>query len=84
MSDVLAYDLRGSGTTAPPPRRSHARTYAYRGLPAFASLSMAGSDGELDGLRPWQQHAVVEGVEIAVLGDPAAALDELLVKGTPN
>ncbi|MBP8289870.1 MAG: hypothetical protein KAX51_08725, partial [Chromatiaceae bacterium] len=44
-SDVLAYDLRGSGTTAPPPRRSHARTYAYRGLPAFASLSMAGSVG---------------------------------------
>ncbi|MBP6583449.1 MAG: hypothetical protein KA204_08330 [Chromatiaceae bacterium] len=42
---MLAYDLRGSGTTAPPPRRSHARTYAYRGLPAFASLSMAGSEG---------------------------------------
>jgi hypothetical protein len=36
-------------------------------------------DGELDGLRPRQQHAVVEGVEIAVLGDPAAALDQFLV-----
>ncbi len=36
-------------------------------------------DGELDRLRPRQQHAVVERVQVAVLGNPAAALDQFLV-----
>ena len=40
-----AYRLRGSGTIAPSPLRRYARAYAYRGLPALASLSMAGSGG---------------------------------------
>ena len=35
--------LRGSGTSAPAPLRQHARAYAYRGLRALASLSMARS-----------------------------------------
>ena len=38
-----AYRLRGSGTIAPSPLRRYARAYAYRRLPALASLSMAGS-----------------------------------------
>jgi len=40
-----AYCLRGFGTIAPSPLRQHARAYAYRGLPALAPLSMAGSEG---------------------------------------
>jgi hypothetical protein len=32
-----------SPAVVPPPRRPDARAYAYRGQPAFASLSMAGS-----------------------------------------
>jgi len=36
-------------------------------------------DGELGRLGPGQQHAVVEGVQEAPLGDPAAALHQLLV-----
>jgi hypothetical protein len=39
-----AYCLRGFGTTAPAPLRQYARAYAYPGLRAFASLSMARSD----------------------------------------
>jgi len=38
-----AYCLRGFGTTAPAPLRQYARAYAYPGLRAFASLSMARS-----------------------------------------
>jgi len=41
-----AYRLRGCGTTAPSPLRQYARAYAYPGLRAFASLSMARSDGQ--------------------------------------
>jgi len=44
VSDVLADFLRGYGKHPPSPLRKYARTYAYRGLPAFASLSLAGSD----------------------------------------
>jgi hypothetical protein len=40
-----AYRLRGFGTDAPTPLRRYARAHAYPGLPAFASLSMAGSVG---------------------------------------
>jgi hypothetical protein len=36
--------LRGFGTVAPSPLRQHARAYAYRGLRALASLSLARSD----------------------------------------
>ena len=43
VSDVLADFLRGYGKHPPSPLRKSARTYAYRGLPAVASLSMAGS-----------------------------------------
>jgi hypothetical protein len=50
VSDTLAYGLRGSGTswtlrstTTPPSLRPYARAYAYRGLRALASLSMARS-----------------------------------------
>ena len=45
VSDALASGLCGLRDFAPPPRRPDARAYAYRGLPAFASLSMAGSGG---------------------------------------
>ena len=34
-----------TGAAPPSPLRPHARAYAYRGLPALASLSMAGSEG---------------------------------------
>ena len=39
-----AYCLRGFGTSAPSPLRQYARAYAYRGLRALASLSMARSE----------------------------------------
>ena len=45
--------LRGSGTSAPAPLRQHARAYAYRGLRALASLSMARSGGSC-GVPPAQ------------------------------
>ena len=42
--DVLADFLRSYGKHPPLPLRKSAHTYAYRGLPACASLSLAGSD----------------------------------------
>ena len=49
--------LRGSGTSAPAPLRQHARAYAYRGLRALASLSMARSDRPNMVLQPtpWER-----------------------------
>ena len=61
VSDALAYALRGYGilrtwrsTSTPSPLRPYARAYAYRGLRAFASLSMArsGSAQHVAG-SPW-------------------------------
>ncbi len=52
VSVVLADFLRGYGKHTPSPLRKSARTYAYRGLPAFASLSLAGSDGRSAAAKP--------------------------------
>jgi len=41
--------LRGSGTRAPAPLLQHARAYAYRGLRALASLSLARSGSHAGG-----------------------------------
>jgi hypothetical protein len=64
-----AYRLRGSGTIAPSPLRRYARAYAYRGLPAFASLSMAGS-GINDAIALKKAH-----VSVSVRGAATAATD---------
>ena len=50
VSDALASGLYGCGT---PPHRPDARAYAYRGPPAFASLSMAGSRRNAVPGDPW-------------------------------
>ncbi|QYZ65418.1 MAG: hypothetical protein HPY30_05125 [Gammaproteobacteria bacterium (ex Lamellibrachia satsuma)] len=44
MSDALAYGLRWLQNFVLPPLRPYARAYAFRGLRALASLSMARSD----------------------------------------
>jgi len=44
VSDALAYGLRWLQNFVLPPLRPYARAYAFRGLRALASLSMARSD----------------------------------------
>ena len=57
----------GYGKNTPPPLRKSARTYAYRGLPAFASLSLAGSDCAYAGSRNGRKSPLtpVSGIENA-------------------
>ena len=59
--------LRGSGTNAPAPLRQHARAYAYRGLRALASLSLARSEGAR---RATAVSSASAGAAATVVADP--------------
>jgi hypothetical protein len=71
VSDALELGRRGPGpwgtwrpTTTPPPLRPYARAYAYRGLRALASLSMARSGS----------HASLVLANVATPTQPSASL----------